>query len=44
MDPIHICGLCGDPAEPDEDMCPSCAIDVELELDELLDPPKPGID
>lgn len=41
---LHACSLCGDPAEAGEDWCTSCRIDVELEIDEVLDAPTPGID
>ena len=38
------CQLCGDPADPDEQWCASCSIDIELEIDEMLDDPRPDND
>lgn len=43
-DELHICDLCGDPAEAGDDWCVSCAVDVELEIDEMLDEPRPESD
>lgn len=41
--PFGICALCGDPADS-ERLCVSCAVDVEMEIDEMLDAPRPESD
>lgn len=44
MDVLHTCTLCGDPTDAGDEWCASCAVDVEIEIDEICDGPKPEND
>lgn len=43
LDADGYCALCGDPAD-NERLCASCAIDVEMEIDAMLDEARPESD
>jgi hypothetical protein len=38
------CSLCGDCVDLGEQWCPSCTVDIEMEIDEMLDGPTPQSD